>query len=188
MGEGDDDGTTAPKRPISLTDFAEWDPVLKVKLGAALIRLLLEHTSFSKRRGSSPEPAFFYSRKKTGEMKFNGFVTIHPELLKIAMKEELSHDSSFISPRYMQNTRCQPMVVPPKDWKAVDDGGYETIKTEFMRTRHCKTQKVSHCCHFYYASFFLRPQFLFTFFVSLDKGCYSPRRFDSSVRRTERLG
>lgn len=163
MGEGDDDGTTAPKRPISLTDFAEWDPVLKVKLGAALIRLLLEHTSFSKRRGSSPEPAFFYSRKKTGEMKFNGFVTIHPELLKIAMKEELSHDSSFISPRYMQNTRCQPMVVPPKDWKAVDDGGYETIKTEFMRTRHCKTQKVSHCCHFYYASFFLRPQFLFTF-------------------------
>ncbi|KAL7522519.1 hypothetical protein ACHAWX_007224 [Stephanocyclus meneghinianus] len=33
------------------------------------------------------------------------------------------------------------MVVPPKDWVSVNDGGYEVIKVDFMRTRQCKTQK-----------------------------------------------
>jgi len=34
-------------------------------------------------------------------------------------------------------------VVPPKDRSDVRDGGYEILKVDFMRTRHCKTQKVS---------------------------------------------
>ena len=123
---------------LSMEDFVAWDPVLKVKLGAALIRLLLDHTTF---KGS--EPAFTYSRKKSGEMKFNGFISIHPELLKLASTDEISSGSSFIPPRAMANTRCQPMVVPPKDWSDVRDGGYEILKVDFMRTRHCKTQKVS---------------------------------------------
>lgn len=123
---------------LSMEDFVAWDPVLKVKLGAALIRLLLDHTTF---KGS--EPAFTYSRKKSGEMKFNGFISIHPELLNLASTDEMSSGSSFIPPRAMANTRCQPMVVPPKDWSDVRDGGYEILKVDFMRTRHCKTQKVS---------------------------------------------
>ena len=140
------------QRPISMNEFVDWDPVLKVKLGAALIRLLLDHTTFSNqsknRRGASLDPAFLYSRRKTsGNMKFSGFITIHPDLLHLALREELSPNSSFISPRTMQNTRCQPMVVPPKKWMDVNDGGYETLKVDFMRTRQCKVQKVSQCLH-----------------------------------------
>eukprot|EP00577_Skeletonema_sp_RCC1716_P004615 CAMPEP_0113419448 /NCGR_PEP_ID=MMETSP0013_2-20120614/26785_1 /TAXON_ID=2843 ORGANISM="Skeletonema costatum, Strain 1716" /NCGR_SAMPLE_ID=MMETSP0013_2 /ASSEMBLY_ACC=CAM_ASM_000158 /LENGTH=1175 /DNA_ID=CAMNT_0000306831 /DNA_START=111 /DNA_END=3638 /DNA_ORIENTATION=+ /assembly_acc=CAM_ASM_000158 len=137
------DPTGENKKPLSMEDFVEWDPVLKVKLGASLIRLLLDHTTFSSdsNRGSPPEPAFSYARKKTGEMKFNGFVSIHPELLHLATTDEISSDSTFIPPRAMANTKCQPMVVPPKDWTDVKGGGYEILKVDFMRTRHCKTQK-----------------------------------------------
>lgn len=138
LAEGFNSSEGSDKR-LSMEDFVGWDPVLKVKLGAALIRLLLDHTTFSRRS----EPAFTYSRKKSGEMKFNGFISIHPELLKIASTDEMSSGSSFIPPRAMANTRCQPMVVPPKDWSDVRDGGYEILKVDFMRTRHCKTQKVS---------------------------------------------
>lgn len=139
------DPTGENKKPLSMQDFVEWDPVLKVKLGAALIRLLLDHTTFStdsKGRGP-PEPAFSYARKKTGKLKFNGFISIHPELLHLATTDEVSSDATFIPPRAMANTKCQPMVVPPKDWTDVGNGGYELLKTDFMRTRHCKTQKVS---------------------------------------------
>lgn len=138
LAEGFNASEGSDKR-LSMEDFVGWDPVLKVKLGAALIRLLLDHTTFSRRS----EPAFTYSRKKSGEMKFNGFISIHPELLNIASTDEMSSGSSFIPPRAMANTRCQPMVVPPKDWSDVRDGGYEILKVDFMRTRHCKTQKVS---------------------------------------------
>ena len=139
------DPTGENKKPLSMQDFVEWDPVLKVKLGAALIRLLLDHTTFSpdSKSRSSPEPAFSYARKKTGNLKFNGFISIHPELLHLATTDELSSDATFIPPRAMANTKCQPMVVPPKDWTDVRNGGYELLKTDFMRTRHCKTQKVS---------------------------------------------
>ena len=133
------------KKPLSMEDFVEWDPVLKVKLGAALIELLLDHTTFSSdsKSKSPPEPAFSYARKKTGELKFNGFVSIHPELLNLATTDEMSPDATFIPPRAMANTKCQPMIVPPKDWTDVRNGGYELLKVDFMRTRHCKTQKVS---------------------------------------------
>lgn len=140
------DPTGENMKPLSMQDFVEWDPVLKVKLGAALIRLLLDHTTFSSdsNRGGPPEPAFSYARKKISEMKFNGFISIHPELLHLATTdEEISSDATFIPPRAMANTKCQPMVVPPKDWTDVRDGGYEILKVDFMRTRHCKTQKVS---------------------------------------------
>lgn len=139
------DPTGENKKRLSMQDFVEWDPVLKVKLGAALIRLLLDHTTFSpdSRSRGPPEPAFSYARKKTGNLKFNGFISIHPELLNLATKDELSSDATFVPPRAMANTKCQPMVVPPKDWTDVGNGGYELLKTDFMRTRHCKTQKVS---------------------------------------------
>ena len=129
----------------SMQEFVEWDPVLKVKLGAALIRLLLDHTTFSSdsNRGGERGAAFSYSRKKTGDMKFNGFVSIHPDLLHLATTDELSPESTFIPPRAMASAKCQPMVIPPKDWTDVRNGGYELLKVDFMRTRHCKTQKVS---------------------------------------------
>jgi len=137
----------ANQRLLSMNDFAEWDPVVKVKLGAALIQLLLDHTTYSKsynQNTGEPDPAFFHSRKKlNADMRFHGFISIHPDLYHTAMKAELSPDSMLFSQRFMQNTRCQPMVVPPKDWVSVNDGGYEVIKVDFMRTRQCNTQKVS---------------------------------------------
>jgi DNA-directed RNA polymerase len=130
-----------------MSDFADWDPVMKVKLGAALIRLLLDHTTFSKplKHGfAPPEPAFRYSRhmNKHNATKAYGCISIHPELLRIAVQEEFSATSAFI-PASVSSARVQPMVIPPKDWKSINDGGYETVKVPFMRTRHCKVQTVS---------------------------------------------
>ena len=131
----------------SLDAFVEWDPVKKVKLGAALLRLLLDHTTHSKslRAGlgcATPEPAFQYLRKKNSNGKTHGCISIHPDLFRIAVEKELSLTSLQI-PLSTRNDRVQPMVVPPKEWTDINNGGYETIKVPFMRTRHCKTQKVS---------------------------------------------
>jgi DNA-directed RNA polymerase len=145
-----DRGDGAQQRPLSMNDFTEWDPVVKVKLGAALIQLLLDHTTYSKSRDvetGEPGPAFFHARKKIGgdSMRFQGFITVHPDLHYLAMKAELEPENMLLSLKFTQNARCQPMVVPPKDWKSVNDGGYESIKVDFMRTRQCKSQKVRHC-------------------------------------------
>ena len=131
---------------LSMSEFADWDPVMKVKLGAALIRLLLDHTTFSqplKRGLASPEPAFRYSRHtgKHNTSRAYGCISIHPELLRIAVHEEFSAVSAFI-PASVSSARVQPMVIPPKDWTDISNGGYETIKVPFMRTRHCKVQMV----------------------------------------------
>jgi hypothetical protein len=144
-----ENGEAITQRPLSMNDFAEWDPAVKVKLGAALIQLLLEHTTYSKSRDAEtgePEPAFMHARKKIenrSRLKFQGLIKVHPDLLHVAMKSELSPESISLSQRFMQNSRCQPMVLPPRDWKSVHEGGYEFIKVDFMRTRQCKTQKVS---------------------------------------------
>mmetsp|Transcript_21755 Transcript_21755/g.47275 ORF Transcript_21755/g.47275 Transcript_21755/m.47275 type:complete len:1265 (+) Transcript_21755:177-3971(+) len=133
-------------KKMSMNNFAEWDPVKKVKLGAALIRMLLDQTAFSKplKDGghAPPEPAFRYLRKGAKGGKNPGYIEIHPDLMNIAVEEEFSSSSTFIPPS-MSNTRVQPMVVPPKEWTGVNNGGYEIIKVPFMRTRHCKTQKDS---------------------------------------------
>jgi len=130
-----------PQRPLSMNEFVEWDPVLKVKLGAALIRFLLENADFCNpmNRGME-EPAFNYTRRKTDGMKFNAFISIHPDLLSIALEDDYpSYNANMASTdQYM---RCQPMVVPPKKWTDVHGGGYQTLKVDFMRTRQCKTQK-----------------------------------------------
>ena len=144
FGEMDDKELIKQK---SLNTFNEWDPVKKVKLGAALIRLLLDHTTFSKPLCAgfgyaAPEPAFRYLRKKTSSGKIHGCISIHPDLFKVAVEQELCHTSRNI-PLSMHNNRVQPMVVPPKDWTDLNTGGYETIRVPFMRTRQCKTQKVS---------------------------------------------
>lgn len=144
-GEMDDKELIKQK---SMNTFNEWDPVKKVKLGAALIRLLLDHTNFSKPLCAgfggyaAPEPAFRYLRKKTSSGKIHGSISIHPDLFKVAVEQELCHTSRNI-PLSMHNNRVQPMVVPPKDWTDLNTGGYETIRVPFMRTRQCKTQKVS---------------------------------------------
>ena len=133
----------AMKEKLSMNDFAEWDPVKRVKLGAALIRLLLDHTTFSKplKKGyEPPQPAFRYNRVKTSENTRHGYIMINRDLMNIAVNEEFTSTTAYLSPS-LSNSRVQPMVVPPNEWTDVNTGGYETIRVPFMRTRHCKTQK-----------------------------------------------
>ena len=168
-----DKGDAAANRPLSMNDFAEWDPIMKVKLGAALIQLLLDHTIYSKScdpQTGEPEPAFIHARKKrSNDMRFQAYVSVHPDLLHLAMKAELDPASMLSSPRFMQNSRSQPMVVPPKDWKSVNEGGYEALKVDFMRTRKCKTQKVGiiiiQSVYLYLTTFLVIPALCFHFFV-----------------------
>ena len=134
------------KREVTMSDFTEWTPVEKVKLGAALIQILMDHAMYSptpNRNKTPAEPAFRYIRRRVGEDKYAGFVAVHPKLHHDAVEAEFSPSSSFVTPSTLTNSRVQPMVVKPRDWTGINDGGYETVKIDFMRTRHCKTQKVS---------------------------------------------
>ena len=183
--QDNDDSTSA--RPLSMNDFADWDPVVKVKLGAALIQLLLDHTTYSKTRNpktGSLEPAFMYSRKKLSQnanMRFQGIINLHPKLIHLAMKTKLAPDSVFL---LTQNSRCQPMVIPPKDWTSFHDGGYEALKVDFMRTRQCKTQKVS--AEWFRLMSYKEVETHKLTFLNQSEGCYSICRLDKGIRGTQR--
>lgn len=132
------------RREVTMSDFEEWTPVEKVKLGAALIQLLLDYAMYypSPNQIKTPaEPAFRYVRRRVGEKKYAGFVAIHPTIYHDAVEAEFSPSSSFVTPSTLSNSRVQPMVIKPRDWTGISNGGYETVKIDFMRSRHCKTQK-----------------------------------------------
>ena len=140
------EGSEPNMQKLSMNDFVDWDPVQKVKLGSALIRLLLDCTLFSPRQKKGhahppPEPAFQYAKKTSAHGKSYAYVAIHPDLHSIAVHDEFTSTTEFISPSNNINTRVQPMLIPPNEWTHPNNGGYEMIKVPFMRTRHCKTQK-----------------------------------------------
>jgi hypothetical protein len=112
----------------------EWSNLIRVKLGAVLLKALLENATVYNEEGKE-EMAFHYEMRRLSSTKLQGFVTLNPNLYKTIFTDKLESLSPF-------TTRQKPMIVPPTPWKSKDEGGYRWLKTHLVRSHGCKAQEV----------------------------------------------
>jgi len=111
----------------------EWSKSDKLKLGVLLIEVLLENATIS--RNGQEEKAFSHEKRYLAQDKWTGRVYLHDTLYKMAVEDSWESLEG-------NTTRYKPMVLPPRDWVAPDDGGYSWLKVDLMRTHGSKLQKV----------------------------------------------
>lgn len=111
----------------------EWTVYEKVQLGAALIQTLLESATVIGENGKS-EMAFTLEKRWVSDGKIQTFVVMHDRLYQMIVADKLESLSA-------STTRHKPMIVPPKPWSAVKDGGYLMLKVDLMRYHGCHTQR-----------------------------------------------
>jgi len=145
----------AHRRARKLIDSPEeeWTTAEKVKLGSVLIQMLLEttrvikdHDNGKRRKGNmeftdldsylqAGEPAFTYEKQWMGEKKLVGRIVMNPWLYRACLDDKFESLEGFTS-------RYQPMIVPPRPWKGIRDGGYYALNVDLMRTHGCRNQRV----------------------------------------------
>jgi DNA-directed RNA polymerase len=111
----------------------EWTKPDKLKLGILLIEVLLENATI--RQMGRREKAFSYEKRYFSKDKCIGKIYLHDALYKTVTEHTFDSLEG-------NTTRFKPMVMPPRDWVAPDDGGYSWLKTDLMRTHGSKMQKV----------------------------------------------
>ncbi|CAN0414773.1 unnamed protein product [Pylaiella littoralis] len=132
----------------------EWPAGAKVKLGAALIKLLIETACWThdKDRGvvtpwdkgvdrmagrgdaeevPAPQPAFLHNVVTVNNRR-QGSLSLAPEIFSKMVDEDISR---LATPRFV------PMLVPPSDWVRPDQGGFLRLHSQIMRTRGEAAQK-----------------------------------------------
>ena len=117
-----------------LRNSKEWREADKVKLGVALIEVLLQNAVID--QSEEPEKAFRYEKVYLSKDKFVGRLFLHDKIYNMAVEDSWANLEAA-------TTRHKPMILPPRDWVAPDDGGYSWLKVDLMRTKGCKLQKVS---------------------------------------------
>lgn len=122
-----------------LNDENEWSATAKAKLGAYLVKILLDNTEIvgmNKDNGRETEKrmAFKYEKMWVGVNRKIGFVTMDPEFYHMIVDEKYESLAPF-------STRHKPMVVPPRPWCSPGDGGYAALKVDMMRTHGSRLQK-----------------------------------------------
>jgi DNA-directed RNA polymerase len=116
-----------------LNNAEEWRKTDKLKVGVALIELLLENAMVD--QSAKPQAAFSYEKVYHSQDKFVGRLYLHDKIYNMAVEDS----RAFLG---ASTTRHKPMIVPPRDWVAPDDGGYSWLKVDLMRTHGSKLQKV----------------------------------------------
>jgi DNA-directed RNA polymerase len=144
-GPGTIAGTAGDHKDVSyeLPDpsVAEWPTAILVKVGSALIARLLDTASIHETihveddgqfsTAGAQVPAFVHAyRVERG--KRSGILRTHPSVLKLVDAGHKLRES--MAAHYL------PMVVPPRPWRDMDDGGYLATPTRVMRTRGSKLQ------------------------------------------------
>jgi hypothetical protein len=117
-----------------LRNAKEWRKGDKIKLGVALIELLLQNAVID--QSGEPEKAFRYEQVYHSQNKFVGRLFLHDKIYNMAVEDSWANLEA-------STTRHKPMILPPRDWVAPDDGGYSWLKVDLMRTHGSKLQKVS---------------------------------------------
>jgi DNA-directed RNA polymerase len=116
-----------------LKNTEEWRKADKLKVGVALIELLLENVTVD--QSGKPEKAFTYEQVYLSQDKFVGRLYLHDKIYNMAVEDSWANLEA-------STTRHKPMILPPRDWVAPDDGGYSWLKVDLMRTHGSKLQKV----------------------------------------------
>ena len=114
--------------PDSDDQNSEWPMELKIKVGAALISLLIREC-----KTSSGGPAFVYEKRRTRKNKVTGFLRCSEETLERVTAASPANIFSFV--------RHQPMVVKPVEWSDHNYGGYLELSSSVMRTHGCMVQR-----------------------------------------------
>jgi len=125
----------ANRRAMKLLESAEaWSTADKVVLGAVLVQMLLEEAKVSF-PGKSPMPAFKYEKNWVSDKKLVGHINLNEDFYKMVVEDKFTSLDAY-------TTRHKPMVIPPKEWVGLNEGGYSLLQTEFMRAHGCQVQKV----------------------------------------------
>ena len=123
--ESYDDGSkyrrSISKRVRMLLNDDAWSPQIKIKLGAALIKLLVESSKNEDGEEIFLHTAYFYAsiQKRLGLLRLDSAV----------FKSIAEKGTEHVLPRYL------PMLVPPKAWNnKFRSGCYFRLRTPLMRT------------------------------------------------------
>lgn len=106
-----------------------WSDMIKAKLGAALVQILLDHAKLD-----NGDPAFTYEKKWVGWNQTVGHVSVDENFYKMIVEDKYDSLAPY-------STRHKPMVTPPRDWLAPSDGGYYALQVNIIRKYGCQTQK-----------------------------------------------
>lgn len=98
-----------------------WSDSIKIKLGAALIKILIDCTRTEHGESVFLHTTYFYAaiQRRMGQLRLDGKV----------FKDITSRDLDVVLPRYL------PMLVSPKEWNnKMRHGCYYRLRTSIMRT------------------------------------------------------
>ena len=116
-----------------LKNDEEWTKPDKLKLGILLLEVLLETATI--RHKGRQEKAFSHEKRYFSKQKCVGKIFLHDTLYKTVTEHTFESLEG-------STTRFKPMIIPPRDWVAPNDGGYSWLKTDLMRTHGSKMQTV----------------------------------------------
>ncbi|CAM9263757.1 unnamed protein product [Scytosiphon promiscuus] len=133
---------------LDMLEHTQWPIGAQVKLGAALIKLLIETACWThdEERGVAPwdkrrdrrskeavmPQAAFIHDVVLGKTSRQGSLSLAPEIFNKMVEEDISR---LATPRFV------PMLVPPLDWTQPDQGGFLKLHSQIMRTKGEAAQK-----------------------------------------------
>jgi DNA-directed RNA polymerase len=116
-----------------LEEDAQWTDEDKIQLGAALFQILLDNATVST-RDRKEEMAFSYEKRWVRKDRVKSYIHLNDNLYKMIVSDKFQMLSA-------STTRYKPMIIPPKPWRALDDGGYLWLKADLLRYHGCRTQE-----------------------------------------------
>jgi DNA-dependent RNA polymerase/DNA-directed RNA polymerase N-terminal len=121
-----------------------WSVEDHIHLGAKLLQILLDTTTIEVPRDDTngvghtgeivTEKAFNFEKRWKKKQKTQSYVTMNERLYNMVVNDKLQTFG-------ITTTRYKPMIVPPKPWTTMKDGGYKILRSELLRFHGCNTQK-----------------------------------------------
>eukprot|EP00118_Oscarella_pearsei_P017319 m.170983 g.170983 ORF g.170983 m.170983 type:complete len:224 (+) comp39047_c0_seq40:3630-4301(+) len=99
------------------TRSTHWPFSIHIHLVGSLLNCLVENAEFTPLGEESPVHAFRHGYQVIDEKKV-GHIKAHPDLLKLYKSQ------SGLKTEFPMRATVAPMLVPPRPWINVDDGGY----------------------------------------------------------------
>lgn len=118
------------KMKVYHDDVGGWDKRINLKVGAALIDCIQRSCFLPSENGSGPsdQPAFLHDYVFERNRRA-GVIRIHPTIANTVLSTKPGANVLPWTARYL------PMLVPPKRWDSVVNGGYLKLHTKIMRQR-----------------------------------------------------
>jgi DNA-dependent RNA polymerase/DNA-directed RNA polymerase N-terminal len=121
-----------------------WSIEDHIHLGAKLFQIILDTATIEVPSedangvglggGTITEKAFNFEKRWQKKEKTQSFVTINERLYNMIVNDKLQTFG-------ITTTRYKPLIVPPKPWTTMRDGGYKILRSELLRFHGCNTQK-----------------------------------------------